>query len=392
MNKTRIITKSVWILAFVSMFTDMASEMLYPVMPVYLQSVGFSVMLIGVLEGIAEALAGLSKAYFGRWSDVTGRRVPFVQVGYGLSAIAKPMMAILAVPLWIFVARTLDRLGKGIRTGARDAILTEQSTNATRGRIFGFHRSFDTVGAVIGPLMALAYLYYYPEDYRTLFLLAFIPGLLAIFASFRLKEGNTANGMQRKNTGFFSFIHYWKQSSAAYKKLVIGLLIFALINSSDMFLLLKAKQSGLSDTMVIGVYILYNLVFAISAYPLGILGDRIGLGRMFLLGVALFALVYLSIGFQTDVFVIVLLFLVYGIYIAATEGVSKAWISNFVGEKDVATAIGTYTGFQSIATMFSSSIAGVIWYSYGSEVTFTVAGLGAVAVFVYFCLKVKLDR
>ncbi|HMW75237.1 MAG TPA: MFS transporter, partial [Saprospiraceae bacterium] len=204
MNKTRIITKSVWILAFVSMFTDMASEMLYPVMPVYLQSVGFSVMLIGVLEGIAEALAGLSKAYFGRWSDVTGRRVPFVQVGYGLSAIAKPMMAILAVPLWIFVARTLDRLGKGIRTGARDAILTEQSTNATRGRIFGFHRSFDTVGAVIGPLMALAYLYYYPEDYRTLFLLAFIPGLLAIFASFRLKEGNTANGMQRKNTGFFS--------------------------------------------------------------------------------------------------------------------------------------------------------------------------------------------
>ncbi|HNA95049.1 MAG TPA: MFS transporter, partial [Saprospiraceae bacterium] len=128
------------------------------------------------------------------------------------------------------------------------------------------------------------------------------------------------------------------------------------------------------------------------AYPLGILGDRIGLGRMFLLGVALFALVYLSIGFQTDVFVIVLLFLVYGIYIAATEGVSKAWISNFVGEKDVATAIGTYTGFQSIATMFSSSIAGVIWYSYGSEVTFTVAGLGAVAVFVYFCLKVKLDR
>jgi sugar phosphate permease len=215
----------------------MASEMLYPIMPIYLKSIGFSIVLIGVLEGIAEATAGLSKGYFGKLSDATGRRVPFVQLGYSLSALSKPMMAVFTFPIWIFFARTLDRIGKGIRTGARDAILSHEATPKTKGKIFGFHRSMDTLGAVLGPSLALLYLYYYPEDYKTLFLLAFVPGVLAVLSSFYLKEKKLNEQKGKVKTPFFSFLNYWKESPQAYRKLVTGLLLFTLFNSSDVFLL-----------------------------------------------------------------------------------------------------------------------------------------------------------
>ena len=149
-------------------------------MPIYLKTIGFSIVLIGILEGVAEATAGLSKGYFGKLSDTSGRRVPFVQIGYAFSTISKPMMAIFTFPLWIFFARTIDRIGKGIRTGARDAILSDEATPQTKGKVFGFHRSMDTLGAVIGPSLALLYLYYYPQDYKTLFFVAFVPGLFAV--------------------------------------------------------------------------------------------------------------------------------------------------------------------------------------------------------------------
>ncbi len=172
------ITRTVWILSIVSLLTDTASEMLYPIMPVYLKSIGFSIALIGIIEGIAEATAGLSKGYFGKLSDLSGKRMPFVQIGYALSAVSKPLMAVFIYPLWIFLARTLDRFGKGIRTGARDALLSSEATPATKGKIFGFHRSMDTFGAVLGPSIALVYLYFYPQNYRTLFLLPFFPDCL----------------------------------------------------------------------------------------------------------------------------------------------------------------------------------------------------------------------
>ena len=154
----RYITRTIWILSLISLFTDMASEMLYPIMPIYLKSIGFSIVLIGILEGVAEATAGLSKGYFGKLSDASGKRVPFVQVGYALSTISKPMMAMFIYPLWIFFARTIDRLGKGIRTGARDALLSDEAPAEVKAKVFGFHRSMDTLGAAIGPSLALLYL------------------------------------------------------------------------------------------------------------------------------------------------------------------------------------------------------------------------------------------
>ena len=172
----------------VSLFTDIASEMLYPVMPIYLKSIQFSILMIGILEGVAEATAGLSKGYFGRWSDNLGKRLPFIRAGYLLSAFSKPMMAFFTYPFYIFCIRTMDRLGKGIRTGARDAMLSDEASPETKGTVFGFHRSMDTWGAVIGPLLALLFLYFHPGKYRTLFYLAFIPGIVAIFFTLIIKE------------------------------------------------------------------------------------------------------------------------------------------------------------------------------------------------------------
>lgn len=391
-NKTtalKSITQTVWTLSIISLFTDMASEMLYPIMPVYLKSIGFSIILIGVLEGMAEATAGLSKGYFGKRSDQTGKRVPFVQMGYALSAVSKPMMALFIYPLWIFFARTIDRFGKGIRTGARDAILSDEATPQTKGKVFGFHRSMDTLGAVIGPSLALLYLYYHPQDYKTLFLIAFIPGLLAVAASFSLKEKRKPAAKQKTATSFFSFLHYWKQSPSGYRTLVIGLLAFTLFNSSDVFLLLKAKQAGLSDTIVIAVYIFYNLVYALFAFPIGIVADNIGLKKMFLTGLVLFACVYFGMSAINNTYYFFGLFFLYGVYAAATEGISKAWISNITDKKDTATAIGTYTGFQSICAMLASTLAGLLWFRFGAPVTFLVTGVITLIVIVYFIIVVK---
>jgi MFS family permease len=388
-HNLKYLTRTVWILSVVSLLTDTASEMLYPIMPIYLKTIGFSIVLIGILEGVAEATAGLSKGYFGKLSDISGRRVPFVQIGYAFSAISKPMMAIFTFPIWIFLARTIDRFGKGIRTGARDAILSDEATSETKGKVFGFHRSMDTLGAVIGPSLALLYLYFYPQDYKTLFFMAFIPGLFAVISSFYLNDKSEIEHKPKVKTAFFSFLKYWKVSPIEYRKVLIGLLIFTLFNSSDVFLLLQAKQSGLDDTMVIGVYIFYNLIYALFAFPIGILADKVGLKRIFIIGLTLFAIVYFGMAINTNLYFFFGLFFLYGIYASATEGISKAWISNITDKKDTATAIGTFSGLQSICSMLASSLTGLIWFQFGATTAFITTGTATLLVIVYFLILPK---
>ncbi|NML22593.1 MFS transporter [Pseudoflavitalea sp. G-6-1-2] len=380
----KYLTKTVWILSFISLLTDVASEMLYPVMPIYLKSIGFSILLIGILEGVAEATAGLSKGYFGNLSDHKGTRAPFVRLGYLMSAISKPMMAMMIYPVWIFFARTIDRLGKGIRTGARDAMLSDESTPETKGRVFGFHRSMDTLGAVMGPALALLFLHFYPGSYKQLFLWAFIPGMLAILLSFYLKDKKNAPKKNTSSPGLLNFLKYWKKSPVAYRRLVAGLLVFTLVNSSDVFLLLKVKEAGLNDTATIGVYIFYNLIFAIAAFPLGMLADRMGLKKIFVAGLLLFVIVYAGMAVKGSIAWYGFLFLLYGMYAAATEGISKAWVSNIASRSDTATAIGTYTAFQSICTMLASALAGWIWFQFGSQAAFLVTAAVGFLVFLYF--------
>ena len=381
----KYITRTVWILSFISLFTDVASEMLYPIMPVFLQSIGFSVVLIGILEGIAEATAGICKGYFGKLSDNSGKRAPFIQWGYILSAITKPMMVLFVFPVWIFFVRTLDRFGKGLRTGARDAMLSDEATPETKGKVFGLHRGMDTLGAVLGPVFALVFLYFHPADYKALFLFAFLPGVAAVLTTLFLKDKKQKHlPLKKIPTPFFSFLKYWKDSPLIYRKVVIGLLVFALFNSSDMLLLLRVKQSGLNDTHVIGLYIFYNLIYALSSLPFGMIADKFSLKSVFTFGLILFAVVYLGMALSTNIYVYLSLFFLYGLYAAATEGISKAWISNITDKKDTATAIGSFAGFQSIAAMIASSLAGAIWFWLGVETAFILTSVVTVLVIVYF--------
>jgi len=384
----KVINRTIWILSLVSLFADIASEMLYPVIPIYLADIGYSVLLIGILEGIANFTAGLSKGYFGKRSDEKGLRLPFVQTGYFLSAISKPMMAFLAYPIWFVFVRMIDRLGKGVRTAARDALLSQNATPQTKATVFGFHRGMDTLGAAIGPALALIFLILYPKHYREIFLIAFIPGLISVLLIFLLKEKKEPVSTLGKGN-FFSFLKYWKIASPDYKKLVAGLLFLALFNSADVFLILKTNEITGRDDLTIGAYILYNLVFAIASYPLGKLADKIGLKKVFFGGLLLFAIVYFLFGISNSITIIFIAFIIYGIYAAATEGITKAWITNMAHTSNTATAIGFYTSCESICSLLASVIAGWVWIRFGSSVTFFMTSGAAILVLIYFIFYKK---
>ncbi len=362
--------------------------MLYPIMPIYLKTIGFSVLLIGILEGIAEMIAGLSKGYFGQLSDIRQKRLPFVQLGYLLSAISKPMLALFTYPLWIFFSRTTDRFGKGLRSAPRDALLSSMTTNQTKASVFGFHRSMDTLGAVLGPIVALIYLSIFPAHYKTLFLIAFLPGMVAVLFTLFLKEKPAQPIAQKIN--FFSFLKYGfgKQSDPQFKKLLIGLIGFALVNSSDILLLLKMKESGVDDQSIIIVYIFYNLVFALASFPIGILADKIGISKIFILGLILFAIVYAGFAFTDQIEIYWILFFIYGIYAACSEGISKAWISRLVPATETATAIGTYSALASISALIASSLAGFLWYQFGSIYAFSFTA-GVVLLLIFYFAGIR---
>lgn len=386
MRQPATITRNILLLSIVSLCTDMASEMLYPMMPGFLHSIGYPILLIGLMEGLAEAIAGLSKSYFGYQSDLVQKRLPFIRLGYLLSAVSKPLMALSFVPGWIFSTRLIDRLGKGIRTAPRDAMLRNESNASNRGAVFGFHRSMDTIGAVIGPLIALALLHYFPGKYALLFIIAALPGILAIASTWLLKEKEITKPSATK---LVNWTKYWARSPKAYRQLLLPIVLFACINSSDMFLLLYSKQCGNSDTTVILMYIAYNLVFASLAYPAGKLADRLGLPVIFITGLLLFALVYGGFSmFNTAIFLIPL-FIFYGIYAALTDGVAKAMISNTVTQEEAGTALGTYAALQSLAALVASLSAAIIWQTWGASFAFGISAIIALiaAIWLWFILK-----
>jgi MFS family permease len=388
MNPKKIFTRSILLLGFVSLFTDISSEMLYPVMPVYLKSIGYSAIWIGILEGIAEATAGLSKVYFGKLSDASGRRMPFVQLGYFMSSVSKPLLILFVHPIWILACRVTDRLGKGIRTGARDAVLSDECEPENRGKVFGFHRAMDTVGAALGPICALAWLWFHPGDYKTLFLAAVIPALIGVGCAFFVKEKKTdAPPVLKKEKGLFLFLFYWKQSGPEFKKLAGGLIFFALFNSSDMFLLLMAKQHGLSDQQMILAYVFYNLVYACFSLPMGMLADKFGMKLSLCVGFFFFGITYVGMALTHDVVVIFLLFFVYGLYAAATEGISKAWASKLVPKTETATAIGFIAGTTSVAMLVASSLTGLAWVTAGATTALLISAGAAFLSFLYFCFR-----
>ncbi len=353
---TKGITKNVVVLGLVSFFNDIASEMIYPIVPLFLTSVlGAPAAVVGLIEGVAESTASIMKMVFGWLSDRLGKRKTLIVFGYSFSTVSKLLISIAGSWPFVLFARFIDRSGKGVRTAARDALIAESTEPAFRGKAFGFHRGLDTMGAVVGPLLALAAINFLHDDYRRIFFLAAIPSAVGVLLIFFVREKALASRTDK------TFSLGLRNLDPAFKTFLFISFIFALGNSSDAFLILRAQNLGLSVTMVVLAYVLYNLVYTAVSTPAGAIADRIGPKKVITAGYFFFAAVYLFFGLIGDSFYLWFLFPAYGIYMALTEGVGKAFIANLVPAGKTGTAYGVYNATVGLCAFFASFAAGLLW-------------------------------
>ncbi len=379
------IPRNVVVLGMVSFFNDFASEMIYPIVPIFLTTLlHVSVPIIGLIEGTAEALASISKYGFGAFSDYTQKRKIFVVWGYSFGAVSKLLIGLAYMWPMVLFARVIDRIGKGIRTAPRDSILLENSTPENKGYIFGFHRAFDSLGAVVGPLAALLVLYLFQENLRLSFFIAFVPAVIAILLLvIFIKEKKAAPSEVPKQ---FVRIN-WKILDSRLKMFLVISFLFSLGNSSDVFLLLNAKNLGLSTTLVVLAYVLYNISQTLCATPAGVLADKLGAKKVFAGGLLIFSIAYFFFGFITSSVCIWILFPLYGVYIAATDGVSKAYISEFIAKEDSGSYFGAYYTITAVGTFLASLIGGILWSALSPSATFYFGSLLAFSAFVIFSIS-----
>lgn len=391
----KLFNETVVKLGFVSLFADIASEMLYPITPIFLTTVlGASMASLGLVEGVAEAVASLLKASSGIWSDKMESRKPFVWSGYLLSALAKPLTGIAGSWAGVLGARSLDRVGKGLRGGPRDALLAESVSPSLRGAAFGWHRAMDTLGAAIGPLLAIWYLQYHSPDLRSIYSWALIPGMISVLFALWVKDRpRIKNADVKPSATQTSYLAFWRLSafSPAYKKYLFAWGVFSIVNSSDVFLLMKAKQAGLSLTTVILLYCFYNLIYALLSPYLGWLSDNLGRKKILMGGLLVFAAVYAGFSQATDVYVFWILFGVYGIYMAATDGVGKSLAIDLVDKDLKATGIGMLGSVTGLATIIASVTAGLLWDSFGPTAALLYGSLGAICA-TYLLSRVEEPR
>lgn len=362
------IKKNVVVLGIVSFFTDISSEMLYPIIPIFLTTtLGAPASIVGLIEGIAESTASILKAVSGWFSDLVRRRRPFVTAGYSFSSAAKLILFFAHAWPVVLIARFTDRLGKGIRTSPRDAMIADSTDASYRGKAFGFHRAMDSLGACIGPGLAIWFLAAFKDDMRPIFLIAFIPAALSILMLvFFLKEMPTAPVDENRLRRFdFKYLNV-----PGFKRFLLASSIFAIGNSSDAFLIMRSKSLGLTLPLVIMAYVLYNIFHSLLSTPLGALSDKMPRKSVMLIGYAVFAFVYLGFGLARDAKIVWLLFPVYGAYIAMTDGVGKAFVVDMAEKEFRATALGAYHFVLGIFAFFASLIAGILWTHIGAGAPF----------------------
>ena len=385
------IRRNVFLLGLVSLFNDISSEMLYPLVPIFLTAVlGTPIAIVGVIEGIAESTASLLKTFSGWYSDRVRKRRFLVIAGYGLSAVSKPFLTIAQSWGMVLGVRFADRFGKGIRTSARDALIADSSDAGSMGRSFGFHRAMDTLGAVLGPLIALGILAllgteHIGDSLRMIFLLASIPAIIGVLLLFLVREKPREAFAQAMAPGLGLSQFGWE-----FKLFLFITLIFSLGNSSDVFLILRAQDLGFSAMMIVLVYAFYNVFYSAISAPAGILSDRVGRRSVMAVGFLIFALVYFGFALIGEALWVWPLFAIYGFYIAMTEGVGKAFAVDMVTPNKRGTALGMYHTAIGLMTFFASTIAGILWSLWGPPATFGLGGITAlVAAGLLFLLPAK---
>jgi MFS family permease len=424
-RRLRLLPHNVVALGVVSLVADFSSEMIYPVFPGFVTKVlGASAAILGLIEGSAEATASLTRYPFGRLSDAAGRRRPFVLGGYGLAALGKLVLALAFVWPVALGGRVLDRVGKGMRTAPRDALLASDVRDRDRGLAFGLHRTMDTTGAVIGPLTTLLLLQL-GVSLRWVFALAVVPGALSVVVIWRSvrERGKRAGGAvapeaavgppggatggptaaasaaagpqttagpaaasaAAPSTAFRLASRLRLPASRRFRRLLVASLIFAVGNSSNAFILLKASAVGYTAKGVILVYVLYNLTYAAGSLPLGGLSDRIGQFPVVAGGFVVFAVVYAGLAAAKSMALVAVLFAAYGLYIAATEGTTKALISRTAPDDERASAMGFFDTSIGVASFAASAVGGLLWTVVGPWATFTF-GAAAAALAAVFLL------
>jgi MFS family permease len=375
------ISKNVFVLGWVSFFNDLASEMIYPLVPIFLTSVlRAPLSVVGLIEGIAESTANILKVFSGWLSDKLRKRKPLVVLGYSFSALAKILLSLAFAWPIVLLGRFIDRFGKGTRVSARDALITESSENSLRGRAFGFHRAFDSLGAVVGPLIALLALHFLGNQFRLIFFLAFFPAFIGVlFLIFFVKE-------KKKEVNFSSpFRFSWSKLNPPFKIFLLISVIFSLGNSSDAFLILRAQNLGFSVSLVVLAYVLFNFTYALFSTPAGIISDRIGPKRVLLTGFLLFSFVYLLFGLANSSFFLWFLFPLYGIYMALTDSVGRAYVSHLVPLEESGTAFGLYQTTNGLCLLFASLIAGFLWTYINVRAPFIFGSiLAVISAFLFF--------
>ncbi|MUL85717.1 MULTISPECIES: MFS transporter [unclassified Mycolicibacterium] len=351
------LTRNVRVLSAVSFLQDTASELLYPLLPIYLTVVlGAPPAVVGAVEGAAEGAAAMTKLAAGPLGDRFAKR-PLIATGYGMAALGKVMVAAAGAWSGVLAGRVVDRLGKGVRGAPRDALLVADIDEAARGRVFGFHRAMDTMGAVVGPLLGLAGYELLDHQIAPLLWVAVVPAVLSVALVFLVAEKRRTQPPKERQPMFARV----RDLPARYWRVTGVLVAFGLVNFPDALLLLRLNEIGFSVVEVILAYVTYNAVYAISSFPAGLLADRIGRLPVFGIGLVFFAIGYAGLGLTTDPVLAWLLIGAYGLFTGCTDGVSKAWVSALVGSDLQGSAQGVFQGLSGFAVLGAGIWAGLLW-------------------------------
>lgn len=377
---------TVWALGWVSLLTDVSTEMIYPLLPVFLTgTLGASVAFVGLIEGMAESTASLVKIWSGWRSDRVRRRKPLMIGGYGLSAMTRPLIALSAAGWHVLGARFIDRIGKGIRTAPRDALLAASVPPEQRGRAFGLQRSMDHAGAVVGPLIAWVMLQWFVTDYRFVFWAAVVPmiGAMCVLVTGAKEAPPAPPAMHGENASFIP--------TARFRSYLGAVLIFTLGNSSDAFLLLRAQGCGIPVSHLPLIWMALHLIKSASSYPGGFLSDRLGRKGLIITGWGVYALVYLGFGSASEAWHIWALFLAYGLFHGMTESAEKAWVADFFPDSQRGRAFGVFNAVTGIAALPASLIMGWLWTAFGPAVAFQAGAALAFIAAIWLLLRVPKD-